>query len=60
MNETEDESEDPEDPEELEETLKKQKKLNPVSYINPEGMTAQTRINTPESYSRIEAASGSF
>lgn len=65
LNETEDESEDPEEleenseePEENSEEAEETK--TPVSYINPEGMTAQTRINTPEAYSRIEAASGSF
>ena len=48
------ESEEPEEPEEAEETKA------PVSYINPEGMTAQNRVNTPEDYSRVEATSGSF
>lgn len=47
----EENSENPEDPEESQ-TLE--------SYINPTGMTAQTRINTPEAYKRIDASSGSF
>lgn len=69
VNESEDGSEDPENSEELEsienpedpeETEETEEPQISESYINPTGMTAQTRINTPEAYSRVEAESGSF
>lgn len=63
MNESEEKQEPPEDqenPEKFKSIENPENSETPVSYINPEGMTAQSRINTPESYSRIEAESGSF
>lgn len=48
--------------EEIEETEKTEEVEPQIleSYIDPAGMIGQSRINTPETYSRIDAESGSF